>query len=59
MVYDDPPAGMSKFEFRMKRLLEKFRILWCRSNEAVRSMSRNRKQHPPTWYEGSDVYDGT
>lgn len=61
VVYESPPAGMSKLEFRVKRVLEKFRIFWCRSGEVVRSISRTRRDRrdPPSWYEGSDVYDGT
>ncbi|KAI9722437.1 MAG: hypothetical protein M1828_004804 [Chrysothrix sp. TS-e1954] len=45
--YDDehPIAGMSKSEFRRKRLIEKMRALWYKSGELIKNFNRPKKQH--------------
>lgn len=57
----DGPGGMSKTEFRARRLLEKVKMLWFRSGELIRSMSGRKKQEEAhAWIEESEisVYSG-
>ncbi|OCL14850.1 hypothetical protein AOQ84DRAFT_384426 [Glonium stellatum] len=57
----DGTVGMSKMEFRARKVVEKIKTLWFRSGELLRSMSGRRKpsQETRNWLHDSDVYSGT
>jgi len=51
VLYEKTPAGMSKMEFRAKRLIERLRYLWFKSGEVFRA---KHQRHPA--YEASDMF---
>lgn len=53
ILYEQTPAGMSKVEFRAKRIIEKLRFLWLKSGNMFRGKNR---RHPPGWYETTDIF---
>ena len=57
MMYDQPPVGMSKMEFRAKKVVEKLRSLWFKSGKIIRGFGHAKKQ-APSWYEARQLYDG-
>lgn len=58
MMYDEPAVGMSKAEFRAKRLVEKIRKIWFKSGKLLRGKGQKRQNDAHTWHEVSSVYDG-
>lgn len=44
VLYGQPPSGMSRLEFRAKRLIEKLRIFWLKGGDVIRSLSRARAE---------------
>ncbi|KAB8360632.1 hypothetical protein FH972_024370 [Carpinus fangiana] len=42
LLYERPAAGMSKTEFRAKRLMEKLRVLWAKSGHLLRGKDKGR-----------------
>lgn len=57
----DGTVGMSRMEFRARKVAEKIKTLWFRSGELLRSMSGRRKlfQEARDWLQDSEVYSGT
>jgi serine/arginine repetitive matrix protein 2 len=53
----DGTVGMSRMEFRARKVAEKIKTLWSRSGELLRSMSGRRKLSH--WLQDSEVYSGT
>jgi serine/arginine repetitive matrix protein 2 len=56
VMYDEPAIGMSKAEFRAKRLVEKIRRLWFRSGKLIRNISHS-KQHQ--YHDQTHMYEGS
>ncbi|KAK5141871.1 hypothetical protein LTR04_002430 [Oleoguttula sp. CCFEE 6159] len=59
----DGTMGMSKCEFRAKKVVEKIKHLWFRSGELLRTLSgrsqaHTRRTEPNAWLEDSDMYSG-
>ncbi|TKA78968.1 hypothetical protein B0A49_03739 [Cryomyces minteri] len=59
----DGTMGMSKCEFRAKKVVEKIKHLWFRSGELLRTLSgrsqaHTRRSEPNAWLEDSDMYSG-
>ena len=55
---DGAPTGMSKTEFRAKKLVEKLRTLLYKSGEMIRNLHWTRKQQTSGCQERAGVYDG-
>lgn len=57
----DGTVGMSRMEFRARKVAEKIKTLWFRGGELLRSMSGRRKlsQEARDWLQDSEVYSGT
>ena len=58
MMYDEPAIGMSKTEFRAKRLVEKIRKMWFKSGKLLRGKSQKKENDSRNWHEMSSVNDG-
>jgi len=57
-------AGMPKMEFRVRKLMDRVKVLWFKSGELIRSMSGRRphqrgRDNPDDWVEESTLYSGT
>lgn len=57
----DSTVGISRMEFRARKVAEKIKTLWFRSRELLRSISGRRKlsQEARDWLQDSEVYSGT
>jgi len=51
VLYEKTPAGMSRMEFRAKRLIERLRYFWFKSGEVFRT---KHQRHPA--YDASDMF---
>lgn len=58
MMYDEPAIGMSKTEFRAKRLVEKIRKIWFKSGKLLRGKSQRNQNDAHNWHEVGSMYDG-
>jgi len=58
MMYDEPAIGMSKTEFRAKRLVEKIRKVWFKSGKLLRGKSQRTQNDSHHWHEVNSLYEG-
>ncbi len=60
----DGTGGMSRMEFRARKVVEKLKSLWFKSGELIRTMSGRKKAQPrhdeddEDWIHSSDLYSG-